>query len=358
MIFTCERCAKRYTLADAKVPPRGFRCTCTDCGHKFVVGPVAPPPIPPRSAPPAPPPPRIPPPLPRRVERAAPRTSPAHEAPDAHEHREHHEHFFASAPGSHQPDSVHGQGPPDAARPRRSGLWLALGAVATAGLLAAWTWWPRTRVDVAATVSVPEIALVAALPPPPSAVEEVAEAAATPQGAVLTGPSPVQRGVPASPAKGPGPTASQDAVHRAGAPITRRDRKLLDLLHRKEDAQAVPAAVAGEPDTGRATLDTSRASLDEAAVRDTLAANSGAFSSCITRAGRADAGLRHDPRAPVLELVVRPTGRVSRATLADPAWNNSALGQCLTAAARRMVFPSFEGEEIQVEAPLKLMAVQ
>ena len=48
----------------------------------------------------------------------------------------------------------------------------------------------------------------------------------------------------------------------------------------------------------------------------------------------------------------------TRHTLADPAWNDSALGKCLTAAARRMAFPSFEGEEIQVEAPLELMAFQ
>jgi len=275
------------------------------------------------------------------------------EALEAHDH---HERFFASAPGSHRPDAGHG--PPDAARPRRSGRWLALGAVAIGGLLAAWAWWARSRVDLASPVSVPEIALVAALPPPPSAVEVVAEAAATPQGALLNESTPVQRAAPATLARGPGPKAAQDSIHRAGAPITRRDRKLLDLLHRKEDVQAVPAAAPGEPGTGRTSLDTGRASLGEAAVRDTLAANSGAFSSCIARAGRADAGLRHDPRAPVLELVVRPTGRVSQATLADPAWNGSALGQCLTAAARRMVFPSFEGEEIQVEAPLKLTAVQ
>ena len=366
MIFTCERCAKRYTLADAKVPPRGFRCTCTGCGHKFVVGPVAPPPIPPRSPRLAPPtlPPRAPPPLPEPGERVVPLVAPVLEAPAApeaqehHEHHEHHERFFASAPGSHRPDGLHGQDSLAAARPRRAGRRLALGAAAVAGLLAVGSWWARSGGSPAAPVSLPEVALVASLPPPPSAVEVVAEAAATPPGPLLTGPSPVQPGAPATPARAPGLTASQDSIHRAGAPITRRDRKLLDLLHRKEDVQAVPGTVAGETGTEPATLDTGRASLGEAAIRNTLAANSGAFSSCITRAGRADAGLRHDTRAPVLQLVVRPTGRVSRATLADPAWNNSALGQCLTAAARRMVFPAFEGEELQVEAPLKLTAVQ
>jgi predicted Zn finger-like uncharacterized protein len=349
VIFTCPRCAKRYTLADAKVPPRGFRCTCAACGHAFVVGPVAPPPIPTRSSPPAPPP------LPEPIEPLAPRVAPAPEPHQWLEQPENTDRFFASAPGSHQPDAVHGQGAPSAAaRTSGSGRRLALGAVAVAASLALGLWWARSGGEVAA----PAVAVVAALPPQAAAAEKVVAVAATPPGALLTEPSSVPRGAPAIPARVPGSTASPDSIHRAGAPITRRDRKLLDLLQRKEDVKAVPATLAGEPATRRTTLDTGRASLDEAAIRDTLAASSGAFSSCITRTGKADLGLRRDTRAPVLELVVRPTGRVSRATLADPAWNSSALGQCLTAAARRMVFPAFEGEEIQVEAPLKLTAVQ
>jgi hypothetical protein len=42
----------------------------------------------------------------------------------------------------------------------------------------------------------------------------------------------------------------------------------------------------------------------------------------------------------------------------DPRYATTPLGACFTAAARRMVFPSFEGEEILVQAPLKLSAVQ
>ncbi len=356
MIFTCPRCAKRYTLADARVPPRGFRCTCTACGHAFVIGPVAPPPIPTRSTTPAPPPP-APPPLPEPVEPPAPLGAPAPEPQETAGPPENTDRFFASAPGSHLPAAVHGQGPQAAAaRPGGRGRRLALGAVAVAALLALGLWWARPGGEAAAPGGAPGVAVVAALPPP--AADTIVTAAAAPPGAPLTEPLPAPPTVPATPARSPGPTASKDVIHRAGAPITRRDRKLLDLLHRKEDVRAVPATLAGEPGTRSTTLDTGRASLDEAAIRDTLAASSGAFSSCITRAGKADLGLRRDTRAPVLELVVRPTGRVSRATLADPAWNSSALGQCLAAAARRMVFPAFEGEEIQVEAPLKLTAVQ
>ena len=287
MIFSCERCGKRYTLADAKVPARGFRCTCTDCGHKFVVGPVAPPPVPPR-APRPPPPPSAPPPQHPPVQHQAPRASPSPEAP---EHHQHHERFFASAPGSHHPDAVHGLAPPAAVdRPGRSGRRLALGAAAVAGLLAVGLWGVRSRTEVAAPAGAPEAAVVGSLPPPTTAVDTVMAASAVPRGAVLV--EPAQRRAPASPARAAALPASEETIHRAGAPITRRDQKLLDLLHRKEDAQAVAATAVGEPSTGRASLDTGRASLDEAAIRNTLAANSSAFSACITRAGKADAGMR------------------------------------------------------------------
>ncbi len=48
----------------------------------------------------------------------------------------------------------------------------------------------------------------------------------------------------------------------------------------------------------------------------------------------------------------------TRYALDDPARARTALGQCLGAAARRMIYPSFEGEELLVQAPLKLSAVQ
>jgi hypothetical protein len=146
-------------------------------------------------------------------------------------------------------------------------------------------------------------------------------------------------------------SSGHDAQNRAGAPIAKKDKRLLDLLDRKQDAAGVAAPAAGDLNTGRA-------SLDEATVRKTLADNSGAFSACIAKSAKSDARLRQEKQTLVLELVVRPTGRVSKATLDDPAYARTPLGQCLGAAARRIIFPSFEGEEILVQAPLKLTAVQ
>ena len=188
-----------------------------------------------------------------------------------------------------------------------------------------------------------------AVQPPPAAVVTSLDSASV-------APAQPQRGAAATTARTPQP--GQDALHRAGAPIGRKDKGLLDLLQRKGDAPVVATSAGGEPGAGHASLDTGRATLDEAAIRNTLAANSSAFSACIAKAGKADQGLRQDKRPPVLELVVRPTGRVARATLSDPAWARSALGQCLAAAAQRMIFPSFEGQELRVQAPLKLSAVQ
>jgi predicted Zn finger-like uncharacterized protein len=382
--FSCDRCAKRYTLADAKVPPRGFRCTCTDCGHRFVVRPAAPAlPPPPPPAPSRPSPAPVPSPA-SRVPQAAPavpgapraravtvapaaspalrgasataaaRTSVRTSAPVASEP---HDHFFDSAPGSHRAALTGSLTLALALGGRRGAshqAWIAAAAIAVVGMSAGGLWWSRQGGDAAAPGNAPAVQAGGfdrgARRPSPSAVE-------APQGGAAAEPAPAQRGAAASPGKAP-QAATQDALHRAGAPIDRSDKRLLDLLQRKADAPGVSASAAGEPGTGRAALDTGRATLGEAAIRNTLAANSGAFSACIARAGKADQGLRQDKRPPVLELVVRPTGHVASAALSDPAWARSALGQCLAAAARRMIFPSFEGQELRVQAPLKLSAVQ
>jgi hypothetical protein len=105
-------------------------------------------------------------------------------------------------------------------------------------------------------------------------------------------------------------------------------------------------------------LSTGRASLDESTVRGALASHASAFSACIARAAKAEPGVLRGRKALVLELVVQPSGRVTRATMEDPQYDRTGLGRCLVATARRMVFPSFEGEELFVQAPLRLSAVQ
>ena len=354
MNFSCDRCAKRYSLADAKAPAGGFRVTCKQCGNVFAVRPPPPPTAQPPAAPTG------------AVTTAVATTAAETLAPLPGHHGEPNEGFYASAPGSQHPSpGSEARALPGEARPHRRFPAVALGLLAVAGLAAGGLWWARQAGEGTAAPAPP--------PAPRSDAGEVA-AAATPPGASTGSPPGASTGPPAPPTPGaaltperpqgsPGGTAPGVVVHaaskpggrdvqnRSGSPIARRDKRLLDLLDKKQDAPSVAAPSAGELNTGRA-------SLDMVAVRKTLADNAGAFSACIAKEARADPRINKERRTLVLELVVRPTGRVSQATLDDPAWARTPLGQCLGAAARRIIFPSFEGEPLTVQAPLKLSAVQ
>ncbi len=346
MNFSCDRCAKRYSLADAKVPAGGFRITCKQCGNVFAVRP----PPPPTAQPPA---------ATTAVATTAVATTAAETpAPVPGRHGDPHEGFYASALGSHhRSPGSEARALPSEARPHRRFPAVALGLLAVAGLAAGGLWWARQAGEGTAAPAPP--------PAPRSDAGEVA-AAATPPGASTGPPAPPTPGAaltPERPQGSPGGTAPGVVVHaaskpggrdvqnRSGSPIARKDKRLLDLLDKKQDAPSVAVPAAGELNTGRA-------SLDMAAVQKTLADNAGAFSACIAKEARADPRINKERRTLVLELVVRPTGRVSQATLDDPAWARTPLGQCLGAAARRIIFPSFEGEPLLVQAPLKLSAVQ
>lgn len=357
MNFSCDRCAKRYSLADAKVPAGGFRVTCKQCGNVFAVRP--------------PPPPTAQPPAALNVAAttaavttAAATTAAEPPAPLPGHHGDPHEGFYASAPGSHHPSQgSEAQALPGEARPHRRFPVVAIGLLAVVGLAAGGLWWVRQAGEGTAAPAPP--------PAPRSDAGEVA-AAATPPEASTGAPAPPTPGAALAPERPQGSQGSpgsaggmapgvvvhsaskpggRDLQNRSGSPIARKDKRLLDLLDRKQDAPAVAAPAAGELNTGRA-------SLDMAAVQKTLADNAGAFSACIAKEARADPRINKERRTLVLELVVRPTGRVSQATLDDPAWARTPLGQCLGAAARRIIFPSFEGEPLLVQAPLKLSAVQ
>ena len=56
-------------------------------------------------------------------------------------------------------------------------------------------------------------------------------------------------------------------------------------------------------------------------------------------------------------VTVQPSGAVSRAYLAEEEVDRTDLGACLTDTARRMAFPAFEGDAVDVAMPLSLSAV-
>jgi hypothetical protein len=102
-------------------------------------------------------------------------------------------------------------------------------------------------------------------------------------------------------------------------------------------------------------LDSAAAGLDGDAVARTVAASRKAFDACVSRALRLDPRLRLARRA-TLVLTVQPGGAVSGAFIAEEALDRSDLGACLCAAARRMAFPAFAGEPVDVAMPLSLSA--
>jgi hypothetical protein len=214
------------------------------------------------------------------------------------------------------------------AQRRRSGLALAAGVVAVAAAAAA------VLVFLGRTGGGGPFA-----PRPREEPRAAAAAAAYDASALVARPGEARP--PAAPSR-PAPV-----VRKRSARTTRDDRQLLDLLAKKADV----AVVAPEGDA----VDAAASALDAEAVERTVAASRKAFDACISRALRLDPSLRVARRA-TLVLTVQPGGAVTGAFIAEEEVDRTDLGACLAAAARRMVFPAFEGEAIDVSMPLSLSA--
>jgi hypothetical protein len=147
----------------------------------------------------------------------------------------------------------------------------------------------------------------------------------------------------AAPAPSPAPPANPRAKR---ARLTLPDRSLLDLLARKQDA--TPVGIAEEDHAASAA-----SALDPDAAGKVIGQSRSAFDACISKALRLnpDANL---PRRATLVVTVQPDGRVSEAALAEEQVARTDLGGCLADAARRMAFPAFDGEPVDVAIPLSL----
>lgn len=94
--------------------------------------------------------------------------------------------------------------------------------------------------------------------------------------------------------------------------------------------------------------------LDPGVIAKSIAKSSKALQTCI------DAELRRHPGFKggrvLITARLKPSGIVTAATLHPPEIDGSTVGACLKEKARRIVFPAFEGEPIDVEVPLVLTA--
>ncbi|REG32122.1 putative Zn finger-like uncharacterized protein [Archangium gephyra] len=77
-----------------------------------------------------------------------------------------------------------------------------------------------------------------------------------------------------------------------------------------------------------------------------------AFKSCIDQALRKNPKLRDGKL--LLTATVGSSGTVKKVAFDREDINGSPMGNCIKARARRMVFPAFEGDDVEVEIPLVL----
>jgi predicted Zn finger-like uncharacterized protein len=389
VIFACDRCGRRYSVPDERVRGRAFRVTCKACGNVISVK-LGAPASTPEPAPPAPAAAR-PPPVPAastaaaHAERtttgpliqvsglgAAPvRPHDSSRALTSAEMAWMSDHDGRPAGPAPEPEAgedvdVEEQAPAPQERAGQPGPGLARAVVAAVllGLVAAavvgffvWPGWrstppaapPKTAVapppPPASPAPSPTTAAALVTPPPVAAAPEPASVPPVVEPAPAPPPAPAPRVGPGAHFE-PG-TVTVGKIRRKEAPkLNRKDRKLLDLLARKHD-QAAPEPVE------KLDLDTAR-SLDPAAVERVIGESQGAFSGCVTRAAKV-AGLPSSRRATLL-LTVAGTGDVSSAWLAEAEVSRTGLGRCLVGAARRLVFPAFEGDPVDVSVPLTLEA--
>ena len=152
----------------------------------------------------------------------------------------------------------------------------------------------------------------------------------------------------AAPRPRPAPAARSQ---RAKTPrLAQDERRLLDLLAKKEDVAVVPA---DDDDGGGEREERARPGRRREGDGGEPAS---AFDACISRALRLNPALKLVRRA-TLVVTIQPSGTVAKAYVAEEEVDRTDLGACLSETARRMVFPAFDGEPVDVAMPLSLSAV-
>jgi membrane protein involved in colicin uptake len=158
-----------------------------------------------------------------------------------------------------------------------------------------------------------------------------------PREARAPAPKPAPTPPPAAPAAKPEPPASPEL------------RKLYG------DTRKADVGPTAAPTLARATEPAgSGGGPNQKALAKVVAQSGPAFQSCIEQQ------LKRTPnfRGGKVNLVatVGASGTVKQARLDRKEIDVSDLGSCLKSRARRLVFPSFEGEDVEVEIPLVLTA--
>ncbi|HEU4384023.1 MAG TPA: AgmX/PglI C-terminal domain-containing protein [Anaeromyxobacteraceae bacterium] len=122
--------------------------------------------------------------------------------------------------------------------------------------------------------------------------------------------------------------------------------------------KSAPAVVANKQDTGPVAPPggSTRSELTSAEVGASIKASANAFDACVAEAVRNEPKLQVLGRRVGLYITVNPSGAVTEPRLDDAEVEDSVLGACLKATARKMAFPAFQGEAFQVRIPMVLGA--
>jgi hypothetical protein len=311
----CERCRRSYFVPDDLVHGRIFRAKCSHCGEAFSVE------VPERAG---------------RRKKAAEGEVPSSSAsalPDLLDGLEDQLGWLDEAAKDADEQEVVLL---TVQRSRRSSAALMIGAVvlllAGAGGIGAWL----------------------ALRPKPEAGPRRERAVAGGGGAVVADVGGLAFKDPppdAAAAASVAPVPVEPPAQRAKTPrLAKHERRLLDLLAKKDDV----AVVAVDEDVGGGG--SARSALDPSAAEKVMSGHRKAFDACISRALRLNPSLKVVRRATLI-VTIQPSGVVQRAYLAEEEVDRSELGACLVETARRMVFPAFDGEPVDVAMPLSLSAV-
>ena len=323
MDITCGRCRRSYFVPDDLAQARTFRAKCSQCGHAFAVE------VPARA---------------RAKKKGAP-PPPSDDLP--------------STTASAIPDLADALADTDLGWLEDAAKEADAAAADEVVLLTVRNSRRGNAVALVAGVAVVALAIAgigawAALRPklPDAPARGRAHAAAE------GGAAPVQdvgglawKAEPERPPPRPDAAAAPLAVQRAKRPrIAQDDWRLLDLLAKKQDVAVIPVE---DEDAGAGSA---TSALDPAAAGKVMAANRKAFDACISRTLRLNPSLKLVKRT-TLVVTIQPSGTVAKAYLAEEEVDRTELGACLTETARRMVFPAFDGEPLDVAMPLSLSAV-
>jgi predicted Zn finger-like uncharacterized protein len=158
-------------------------------------------------------------------------------------------------------------------------------------------------------------------------------------------PAPTPKPEAKEPAKAETPSPDSAAQPEGGAP---KDADAA-ALYAEGDKKDVGPEVRENTEVA-ATDSTEQSGPPKEAIARVVARSQTGFKSCIER------GLRKNPQLRDSKLLITATvgtsGSVKKVSFDRKDLEGSPLGECLKGRAKRMVFPAFSGDDVEVEIPL------